>query len=128
MSRCIKNGDGWRVGWNPQDDKYQGLVGTNDWAIELTQAEFADFQRLLNQLVATMKGMSAELMEEEKMLVQMHCIIHVKYAMCRIIPPRHQACPKSRAWAADEFFRGRLMIDEDFCRCITCTFSEMHNK
>lgn len=66
MSRCIKTGDGWRVGWNPQDSKYQGLVGTNDWAIELTKAEFADFQRLLNQLVDTMNGMSAELMEEEK--------------------------------------------------------------
>ncbi|MEL6441736.1 MAG: DUF1818 family protein [Cyanobacteria bacterium J06621_8] len=66
MSRRIKAGDGWRIGWCSQDSKYQGLVGANDWAIELTSEEFADFQRLLNQLVATMKAMEAELMESEK--------------------------------------------------------------
>lgn len=66
MSPRIKTGDGWRVGWHSQNSRYQGLVGTNDWAIELTKAEFADFQRLLNQLAATMKTMEAELMDEEK--------------------------------------------------------------
>lgn len=66
MERLIKSGDGWRVGWHPHSDKYQGLVGTNDWAIELTEAELKDFCRLLDQLVSTMSQMEAELMDEEK--------------------------------------------------------------
>ena len=66
MERFIQSGDGWRVGWHPQGSKYQGLVGANDWAIELTKAELNDFCRLLNQLVETMSQMEAELMNEEK--------------------------------------------------------------
>lgn len=66
MERLIKSGAGWRVGWHPYQAKYQGLVGTNDWAIELTTAELRDFCRLLNQLVQTMTCMEAELMAEEK--------------------------------------------------------------
>ena len=66
MERQLKTGDGWRVGWHPHGKQYTGLVGTNDWAVELTKAELADFYRLLNQLVATMSQMSAELMEQEK--------------------------------------------------------------
>ena len=66
MERFIKSGDGWRIGWHPHGAIYQGLVGTEDWAIELTKAELNDFYRLLSQLVATMTQMSAELMDEEK--------------------------------------------------------------
>ena len=66
MERFVKSGDGWRIGWHPQGEKYQGLVGTQDWAIELTKAELDDFYRLLKQLVDTMGQMSAELMDEEK--------------------------------------------------------------
>ncbi len=66
MERFIKSGDGWRIGWHPHGGKYVGLVGTEDWAIELTKAELDDFYRLLNQLVDTMSQMSAELMDEEK--------------------------------------------------------------
>lgn len=66
MERLINSGDGWRVGWHPHASKYQGLVGANDWAIELTKAELEDFHRLLNQLVATMNQMADELMDEEK--------------------------------------------------------------
>ncbi|MDJ0567582.1 MAG: DUF1818 family protein [Pleurocapsa sp. MO_192.B19] len=66
MERFIQSGDGWRIGWHPHGSKYQGLVGANDWAIELTKAELNDFCRLLNQLVETMSQMKAELMEEEK--------------------------------------------------------------
>ena len=62
----MRSGDGWRIGWHPQAAKYQGLVGANDWAIELTEAELTDFRRLLNQLVETMIMMKAELMEQEK--------------------------------------------------------------
>ncbi len=66
MQRLLKNGAGWRVGWHPQADQYSGLIGADDWAIELTKAEFDDFRRLLNQLVDTMKQMEAELMAQEK--------------------------------------------------------------
>lgn len=66
MQRLIKSGDGWRIGWNPHAEKYRGLIGADDWAIELTKAELTDFQRLLTQLVDTMMQMEAELMEGEK--------------------------------------------------------------
>ena len=66
MERLLKSGSGWRIGWNPQADKYPGLVGSDDWAIELTEAELDDFCRLLNQLVTTMNQMQAELMDEER--------------------------------------------------------------
>ncbi|AFY49956.1 protein of unknown function (DUF1818) [Nostoc sp. PCC 7524] len=66
MERLIKSGDGWRIGWNPNAAKYQGLVGTDDWAVELTAAEIDDFCRLLAQLADTMKQLTAELMDEEK--------------------------------------------------------------
>jgi hypothetical protein len=66
VERLIKQGKGWRVGWNPQGEKYQALVGAEDWAIELTAAELDQFSHLLNQLVETMNQMQAELMEEEK--------------------------------------------------------------
>ncbi len=62
----MQSGDGWRVGWHPHNSKYQGLVGANDWAIELTEAELADFRSLLNQLVQTMSQMEAILMDQEK--------------------------------------------------------------
>lgn len=66
MERLIKNGLGWRLGWNPQAVDYQGLVGGEDWAMELTEAELDDFCRLLGQLAQTMNDMASELMDEEK--------------------------------------------------------------
>lgn len=66
MQRLIKQGKGWRLGWNPEAADYQGLVGGDDWAIELTAAELDDFCRLLAQLAQTMSQMADELMDEEK--------------------------------------------------------------
>ncbi|MEI6441747.1 MAG: DUF1818 family protein [Nostocales cyanobacterium ELA583] len=66
MERVIKSGIGWRIGWNPAAPEFKGLVGTDDWATELTEAELNEFCRLLNQLVDTMKHLGTELMEEEK--------------------------------------------------------------
>lgn len=66
MERLLKNGPGWRLGWNPQATDYHGLVGTDDWAIELTKAELDDFCRLLGQLSQTMSQMASELMDQEK--------------------------------------------------------------
>jgi hypothetical protein len=62
----IRHGTGWRLGWNPQAETYRGLVGSDDWAVELTTAELKDFGRLLQQLAATMTQMAEELMTQER--------------------------------------------------------------
>ncbi|MFE1746651.1 DUF1818 family protein [Coleofasciculus sp. H7-2] len=66
MERLIKSGVGWRIGWNPNTAEYKGLVGGDDWAMELTEAELNDFCRLLAQLAESMRQIAAELMDEEK--------------------------------------------------------------
>jgi len=63
--RFIKQGPGWRIGWNEESVIYKGLVGSDDWAIELTETEFRDFCRMVLQLGETMEVMQAELMAEE---------------------------------------------------------------
>ncbi|MEA5512182.1 DUF1818 family protein [Crocosphaera sp. UHCC 0190] len=64
--RLLKQGQGWRVGWKPEASGYAALVGGEDWAIELTEAEFNDFCRLFAQLAETMTMMAQGLMEEER--------------------------------------------------------------
>ncbi|GAA6620153.1 DUF1818 family protein [Scytonema sp. NUACC26] len=66
MQRVLKSGLGWRIGWNPTAPEFKGLVGTDDWAIELTEAELNDFCRLLTQLADSMQQIANELMDEEK--------------------------------------------------------------
>lgn len=67
MAQQIQSGEGWRVGWNPDAGEFCGLIGGDDWAVELTEAELKDFCRLLPQLADTMQQMAAELMPEEKL-------------------------------------------------------------
>jgi hypothetical protein len=62
----LKTGAGWRLGWNPKAPIYRGLVGGEDWAFELTEAELSDLCRLLEQLTDTMAQMAEELMDEER--------------------------------------------------------------
>ncbi len=64
--RILKKGQGWRLGWNKKEMTYPGLIGGEDWAMELTASEFADFCRLFEQLATTMNSMDEELMEEER--------------------------------------------------------------
>ena len=66
MERVVKSGAGWRIGWNPNAGEFKGLVGADDWAIELTEAELNDFCRLSGQLVETISQLTSELMDEEK--------------------------------------------------------------
>jgi hypothetical protein len=66
MERLVKSGSGWRIGWNPDASEFKGLVGTDDWAIELTEAELNDFCRLLVQLGETIRQLAMELMDEER--------------------------------------------------------------
>ena len=63
--RIVKSGAGWRIGFDPEAKEFKGLVGAEDWAIELTQAELQDFCRLSMQLSNTMSQMEQELMDEE---------------------------------------------------------------
>ena len=66
MERVVKSGVGWRIGWNPDTSEFKGLVGGEDWAIELTEAELTEFCRLLEQLAQSMAQSADELMDEEK--------------------------------------------------------------
>jgi hypothetical protein len=66
MTRQMRSGDGWRLGWDPEASEFCGLVGGEDWAIELTAPELNDFCRLVNQLADTINQLSDELMEEER--------------------------------------------------------------
>jgi hypothetical protein len=66
MPLQLKQGTGWRLGWNPEAEIFTGLVGTDEWAIELTAAELEDFCRLVVQLAETMQQMSQTLMDEER--------------------------------------------------------------
>lgn len=66
MEKILKSGDGWRLGWRPATPDYPGLVGSDDWALELTAMEMADFCRLVQQLAHTMSQLKDELMAEEK--------------------------------------------------------------
>ncbi|MBW4550035.1 MAG: DUF1818 family protein [Aphanocapsa sp. GSE-SYN-MK-11-07L] len=65
MGKLLKQGVGWRLGWDSEAADFKGLAGTEDWAVELTEEEFADFCRLLAQLVATVEQMAEALMAEE---------------------------------------------------------------
>ena len=65
MARLLKSGAGWRIGWDATAVEFQGLVGGEAWAIELTATELHDFCRLLGQLSHTMQQMATELMDEE---------------------------------------------------------------
>lgn len=65
MSRQIHQGAGWRLGWDQSGQEFQGLLGTDEWAVELTQREMQDFCRLVQQLAQQMTQMQAHLMPEE---------------------------------------------------------------
>ncbi|WP_030006106.1 DUF1818 family protein [Picosynechococcus sp. NKBG042902] len=71
MGRSLKKGTGWRLGWDPDPTRtFQGLVGADDWAVELTAAEFEDFCRLLVQLADTVESIASELMPEERIAIE----------------------------------------------------------
>jgi hypothetical protein len=67
MAQLLREGPGWRLGWNAEAPLYQGLVGGSGWAFELTGPELSDFCRLLGDLAATMSTMAEELMDEERL-------------------------------------------------------------
>ncbi|MBD0267429.1 MAG: DUF1818 family protein [Cyanobacteria bacterium Co-bin8] len=70
MSRYIKEGNGWRLGWNAAAPTYQGLIAGEHWSIELTRSEFQDFCALVQQLSQAMSQISSELMESERIAME----------------------------------------------------------
>ncbi len=64
--RRLREGQGWRLGFDPHREIYQGLVGGDTWSMELTAPEFQDFCRLVQQLDETLTAIASELMDEEK--------------------------------------------------------------
>ncbi len=66
MARQTKQGEGWQLGWDADAEVFQGLVGGSDWAIELTGEELEDFCCLVVQLAETLRQVSQELMDEER--------------------------------------------------------------
>ncbi|HTL88950.1 MAG TPA: DUF1818 family protein [Leptolyngbya sp.] len=71
MSRILKSGAGWRLGWDAAAVEFNGLVGGEDWAIELTEAEWNDFRRLSQQLHEALQQIAQELMDEERIACEL---------------------------------------------------------
>jgi hypothetical protein len=67
MARILKTGIGWRLGWNEAAPQFPGLVGSDDWAFELTRDEFQDFCRLFIQLTDSVEQIADELMDAEQL-------------------------------------------------------------
>jgi hypothetical protein len=64
----LKRGEGYRLGWKSEGE-YGALVGTEDWACELTHGEFREFRRLALALAEMMASMA--LMEEETLACEL---------------------------------------------------------
>ncbi|WOD38761.1 DUF1818 family protein [Nodosilinea sp. E11] len=65
-NRFVKEGRGWRLGWDAAAPEYKGLLAGQSWAIELTAAEFEAFRRLVLDIKSTMDAIAAELMDDER--------------------------------------------------------------
>ena len=66
----LKEGVGWRLGWDDERDIFKALVGGEHWALEMTAGEFDDLRRLAQQLAKTMTTMAAELMPGERIICE----------------------------------------------------------
>jgi hypothetical protein len=66
MTRQLKEGRGWRLGWDAAAQEFPALLGGEHWALELTTQEYQDFCRVVQQLDETLKLMAQELMAEER--------------------------------------------------------------
>lgn len=70
MSRYLKEGKQWRLGWNPDATVFKGLIGGSNWALELTETEFKDFCRLALELANMLQDIASELMDEEQIMCE----------------------------------------------------------
>lgn len=65
MTALLREGSGWRLGWDKERPTFKALVAGEHWALELTQDEFKSLHRLAQQLAATMKSIAGTLMPNE---------------------------------------------------------------
>ncbi|MEM9808447.1 MAG: DUF1818 family protein [Cyanobacteria bacterium P01_D01_bin.56] len=70
MTALLKEGSGWRVGWDKERPTFKALVAGQYWALELTQDEFDSMRSLAKQLAETMAAMAAELMPDEQITLE----------------------------------------------------------
>lgn len=70
MTALLKEGSGWRLGWDQERTPFKALVGGESWAIELTQDEFEALGQLAQQLANTMAAMASELMPDERITLE----------------------------------------------------------
>lgn len=70
MTALLKEGSGWRLGWDDARSPFKALVGGESWALELTQEEFECFRQLAQQLAITMAAMATELMPDEQITLE----------------------------------------------------------
>ncbi len=67
VSKQLLSGKGWRIGWFPHIQPFSGLVGADNWAIELTQPELEEFCSLSLQLIESVQQAQSELSEQESL-------------------------------------------------------------
>ncbi|MGD1953520.1 MAG: DUF1818 family protein [Leptolyngbyaceae cyanobacterium] len=70
MTVLLREGKGWRLGWDENREHFKALVGGEHWALELTQCEFETLCRLAQQLAETMASMATELMPDEHIVCE----------------------------------------------------------
>ncbi len=62
----LTTGQGWRLGYRPEQRPYCALVGGADWAFELTEVEWQDFLAASRSLVQAWAVVAPHLMPEEE--------------------------------------------------------------
>lgn len=68
-----REGEGWRLAWDPQRDPFPVLIGGEGWASELTAAESHALQRGLLLLCEQHHSLVDTLMAEETICLQFQC-------------------------------------------------------
>ncbi len=69
MEKVWREGEGFRIGLDGEKGEFIGLVGTEDWAVELNRSEFSEFRRLALALAQTMDSMA--LMDQESLICEL---------------------------------------------------------
>jgi hypothetical protein len=67
---AIKTGSGWRFGRNLNQHPYTTLLGSDTWAVELTEREWQSFFLGLKRLWQTFTEIQNELMPEEAITLE----------------------------------------------------------
>lgn len=65
-----REGQGWRLAWDPQREPFPLLIGGEDWASELTAAEGQALWRALTCVSAQHRDLVDTLMEEETITLE----------------------------------------------------------